>query len=613
MKLKKLFRAISQKEIALDEENRTLEFPFSSEVPVERHFGNEILSHDSKAVKLERLNNSANLLFNHNPDMVIGVVEKAWITPEKRGMAKVRFSKNPKADEVFKDVKDGILRNVSFGYQINEMDLTKKSETGLNDYTATDWMPFEVSVVTIPADYSVGFGRSDEDEEKEVKVNETFNEETKNEEIIMSEQETKIEQPKVNVEAIASEARDAERSRIAEVSALGEKFGHKDLARQLIEGGKSIDVARAAFLEKMTEQKQVPVTGTEGDIGLKDKEIKEFSFVKALNAMANPNDRRAQEAAKFEREVSEAASKKLGKECRGFYVPNEVLRFKRDLSVGTASAGGNLVGTQYLSGSFIDLLRNKMILNAAGITVLSGLTQNVTIGKQTGGATAYMVGEGSAPTESQLTVGQVGLSAKTLAAFTDFSRKLLIQGSPDVEMLVKNDLTMAAGLKLDALGLYGLGSSNEPTGVKATSGINSVNFGADAPTWPDIVQMETEVAVDNADVAAMKYLVNARGRGVLKTALKDTSTANFIWEKDNTVNGYAALTSNQIATPSGSAHDYWFGNWSDLVLGLFGGLDLLADPYSGSSTGTIRVTAFQEIDFAVRNPVSFCYGNNTAL
>lgn len=613
MKLKKLFRAISQKEIALDEENRTLEFPFSSEVPVERYFGNEILSHDSNAVKLERLNNSANLLFNHNPDMVIGVVEKAWITPDKRGMAKVRFSKNPKADEVFKDVKDGILRNVSFGYQINEMDLTKKSENGLNDYTATDWMPFEVSVVTIPADYSVGFGRSDEDEEKEVKVNDAFNKERKNEEIIMSEKETMIEQPKVNVEAIASEARDAERSRIAEVSALGEKFGHKDLARQLIEGGKSIEMARAAFLEKMSEQKQVPVTGTEGDIGLKEKEINEFSFVRAINAMANPTDRKAQEDAKFEREVSEAASKKLGKQSRGIYIPNEILRNKRDLSVGTASAGGNLVGTQYLSGSFIELLRNKMILSEAGMTVLSGLTQNVAIPKQSGGATAYMVAEGSAPTESQQTVGQVTLSAKTMGAFTDFSRKLLIQASPDVEQLVKNDLIKVMALKMDALGLYGLGSSNEPTGVKATSGINSVNFGADAPTWAEIVQMETEVAVDNADIGAMKYLVNARGRGVLKTTLKDTSTANFIWEKDNTVNGYAALTSNQIATPSGSAHDYWYGNWSDLVLGLFAGLDLLADPYTGSSTATIRVTAFQELDFAVRNAVSFCYGNNTAL
>ena len=613
MKLKKLFRTISEKEIVLNDEERTLEFPFSSEKPVERYFGNEILSHELSHVNLERLNSAAPLLFNHDPDVVIGVVEKAWVASDRRAMAKVRFSKNPKAQEVYQDVKDGILKNVSFGYQINEMDLVKKNENGINDYKATDWMGYEVSVVSIPADYSVGIGRDAENIENEVKVNNAFNEEQKNEEIIMSEKETMPEQPKVNVEAIASEARDAERSRIAEVSALGEKFGFRDLARQLIEGGKSIDVARAAFLEKMTDKKQVPVTGTEGDIGLKEKEINEFSFVRAINAMANPSDRAAQEAAKFEREVSDAAAKKLGKQSRGIYIPNEVLRFKRDLSVGTASAGGNLVGTQYLGGSFIDLLRNKMILSEAGMTVLSGLTQNVAIPKQSGGATAYMVAEGSAPTESQMTVGQVTLSAKTMAAYTDFSRKLMIQASPDVEQLVKNDLIKVMGLKLDYLGLYGSGSSNEPTGVKATSGINSVNFGADAPTWSEIVQMETEVAVDNADIGAMKYLVNARGRGVLKTALKDTSTANFIWEKDNSVNGYAALTSNQIATPSGSAHDYWFANWSDLVLGLFGGLDLLADPYTGSSTATIRVTAFQEIDFGVRNAVSFCYGNNTAL
>ncbi len=247
MKLKKLFRTISEKEIVLNDEERTLEFPFSSEKPVERYFGNEILSHDQAHVNLERLNSAAPLLFNHNPDLVIGVVEKAWVASDRRAMAKVRFSKNAKAQEVYQDVKDGILKNVSFGYQINEMDLVKKNDNGINDYKATDWMGYEVSVVSIPADFSVGIGREAENIENEVKVNETFNEEPKNEEIIMSEKETMIEQP-VNVEAIASEARDAERSRIAEVSALGEKFGHKDLARQLIEGGKSIEMARAAFL-----------------------------------------------------------------------------------------------------------------------------------------------------------------------------------------------------------------------------------------------------------------------------------------------------------------------------------------------------------------------------
>jgi HK97 family phage major capsid protein len=328
--------------------------------------------------------------------------------------------------------------------------------------------------------------------------------------------------------------------------------------------------------------------------------------------MANPQDRKLQEAAKFEYEVSEAAAKKAGKSSRGIYIPNEVLRHsRRDLVVGTASAGGNLVATDLLGGSFIELLRNKLVLADAGMTVLSGLQGNVAIPKQTGGATAYMVAENAAPTESAPTFGQVTMSPKTLAAYVDFSRKLIVQSNMDIEAMVRGDLIKVAGLKIDYLGLYGSGSSNEPTGVKATAGINSVNFAAAAPTYAEIVQMESLISADNADVASMAYLVNAAGRGVLKGVDKASGAAQFVWEPGNTVNGYKALVSNQVATPSDP--DYWLGNWSDLVLGLWGGLDLMADPYTGSKEGTVRVTIFQELDFGVRHAESFCYGNNAAL
>lgn len=623
MKLKKLFRALKGPEIKIDEESRSIEFSFSSEKPVERYFGKEVLSHNAQSVNLERLNGGANVLFNHNWDMVVGVVEKAWINNEdKRGYARVRFSKNPKAEEILNDVKDGILKNVSFGYVVEEMQLSKKSDQDGEEYTATKWEPYEISLVSVPADSSVGIGRSmmygtrnDLDEEYEVTVdNSLFNEQTQEEqgdekEINMSEKETL--KPEIDTAAIAAEARETERSRIAEISALGERFGHRDLAKQLIEGSKSVEEARSAYLEKM-EIKQKPVSGTETDIGLSDKEKQSFSFLRAINAMANPQDRKLQEAAKFEFEVSEAASKKAGKSSRGMYVPNEVLRFsRRDLVVGTASAGGNLVATDLLNGSFIDLLRNKLVLGEAGMTVLSGLSGNVAIPKQTGGATAYMVAENAAPTESAQTFGQVTMSPKTLAAYVDFSRKLTVQSSMDIEAMVRNDLVKVAALKMDYLGLYGSGSSNEPSGVKVTTGVNAVNFGAAAPTYAEIVAMETAIAADNADVAQMAYLVNAAGRGVLKGVDKASGAAQFVWEPGNTVNGYKALVSNQVATPSDP--DYWFGNWSDLVLGLWGGLDLMADPYTGSKEGTVRVTIFQELDFGVRHGESFCYGNNAAI
>ena len=105
-------------------------------------------------------------------------------------------------------------------------------------------------------------------------------------------------------------------------------------------------------------------------------------------------------------------------------------------------------------------------------------------------------------------------------------------------------------------------------------------------------------------VAPLWQYVNPAQRGALKTTEKATNTAQFVWEPGNTVNGYRTETSNQV-----TAGDVFFGNFADLLIGMWAGLDLMVDPYSGSTAGTVRVVALQDIDIAVRNAVSFCYGD----
>jgi HK97 family phage major capsid protein len=618
MKLKKMFRAMSASAVKLDVEKRTAEFSFSSEYPVERWFGKEILKHSPDAADMSRLNDGGALLWNHNSDVQIGVVERAMIEGGK-GVCAVRFSKNQKAEEVMQDIADNICRNVSFGYQVNEMVRDNPGSTDEPQYTATKWMPYEISFAPVPADPTVGIGRSDEGIEREVKI--------------LGETESRSLQPKTGVvkmelteeqkkaaadqrEADRKEAVTAERSRISAIEALGKRLGQSDLARQLVDGGKSIEEARSAFLEKVG-QSQTPVNGNEAIVGLTDREISKFSFLRAMHAMANPTDRAAQEAAKFEREVSEAAIKKTGKAARGFLIPVDVLRAenRRDLTVGSATAGGDLVATNLLSGSFIELLRKKMVLSRLGAQSLNGLVGNIAIPKMTGAATAYWVGENTAPTEGAQTVGQVAMSPKSLAAFTDISRKLLLQSSIDVENMVKQDLATIVALEVDRVGLYGSGSGSQPSGLRLASGLNTTDFAGSDPTFAEIVDMEAQVAADNADVGTMAYAVNALGRGKLKVTEKSASgtTGNFIWERDNTVNGYRAEVSNQIDKLSTADQDYWFGNWNDLILGFWSGLDLLVDPYTGSSAGTVRVVAFQDMDVAVRHGESFCYGNKTIV
>ena len=566
-------------------EDRTYEFPFSSEYPVARYFGNEILSHDVKAADLSRLNDGAPLLFNHNPDKVIGVVERAYIDGKKRrGYARVRFSRNPFAQEVLSDVKDGVLRNVSFGYSIDKME-----ERGSGDFVATAWSPYEVSVVSVPADPGVGIGRSLEAEQAASAAP-------------TPDPIPAMENTTPDLAVVRAEAAEAERSRIAGISALCDKHNMADLGRQLIESGRSIDEARAAVLDNL-DIKQEPVNMSAAEIGLTEKESRSFSFLRAINYLANPTDRAAREAAAFEIEASEAAASKLGRQSRGITIPQDVLR--RDLNVGAATAGGNLVATELDAGSFIDLLRNASALDQAGATVLTGLTGNVAIPRQSGAGTAYWVAESGAPTESQQTVDQVSLTPKTVAAFTDYSRRLMIQSSIDVENMVRSDLARVLALKIDLAGLYGTGSNGEPLGLKLTTGIGTEDFAADTPTFAEVVALESDVATANALLGSPVYLMNAAMRGGLKTKAKDAGSGLFVME-GNEVNGYQGVLSNQVASG-----DLWFGNFADLIIGYFSGLDLMVDPYTNSTSGTVRVVAMQDVDIAVRHPESFSRGNNT--
>ena len=566
--------------------DRTYEFPFSSEFPVARYFGNEILSHDEEAANLSRLNDGAPLLFNHNPDKVIGVVERAYIDGKRRrGYARVRFSRNAFAQEILSDVKDGVLRNVSFGYSIDKME-----ERGSGDYVATAWSPYEISVVSVPADPGVGIGRS-------------FEADTPAASAAPSPDPIPLmETATPDLAVVQAEAAQAERARISDITALCDKHGMADLGRQLVESGRSIDEARAAVLDKLNIHQET-VTMQAADLGLSEKESRSFSFLRAINFLANPTDRAAREAAAFEIEASEAAAAKLGRQSRGITIPQDVLR--RDLTVGAATAGGNLVATELDAGSFIDLLRNASALDQAGATVLTGLTGNVAIPRQSGAGTAYWVAESGSPTESQQTVDQVSLTPKTVAAYTDYSRRLMLQSSIDVENMVRNDLARVLALKIDLAGLYGTGSNGEPLGLKLTTGIGTENFAAAIPTFAEVVALESDVATANALLGSPVYLMNAAMRGGLKTKSKDTGSGLFVME-GNEVNGYRGVLSNQV-----ESGDLWFGNFADLIIGYFSGLDLMVDPYTHSTSGTVRVVAMQDVDIAVRHPESFSRGNDS--
>jgi len=424
--------------------------------------------------------------------------------------------------------------------------------------------------------------------------------------------------PAVDQEQIRTETRGQEVLRIKEITALGRMHGLETEADKAIDDNKTLDQFRAFVLEELGKRGLKPVETPDASIGLTEKETKSFSFLRALRALANPTDRRAQEEARFEFEASEAVAKVLQRTAQGVMVPLEVMR--RDLTVGTATAGGNLVATNLLAGSFIDLLRNAMAVNRMGATVLTGLVGDIAIPRQTGGATAYWVAESGDPTESGAAFDQVGMIPKTVGAFTDISRKLLKQSSVDIENLVRRDLAAVLSLAIDAASLTGTGDGdNMPLGILGTTGIGAVVGGDNgaAPTWANIVALWSQVAQDNAAFGSLGFLTNTSVIGKLLTTEKATNTAQFVCRDFPDSMGMTNLAgarcgvSNQVPSnlTKGSASEVCsaiiYGNWADLILGLWGTLDLTVDPYSLGTQGAVRVIALQDVDTAVRHPESF--------
>ena len=574
----------------IDEDTRRVRIGVSSESEVERSFGLEVLSHRAEDIDMSFIKSgTAPLLNNHNMDEQIGVIEEFRLDEAaKRTVAVVRFGRSALAQEVFQDVVDGIKQNISVGYRINKLEQSYNDKIG--EHYRASWVPYEASLVSIPADTDtskVGVGRSKSNNIPNTKVK------------IMEN-----EKQEINLDEVRSQSADEARKEFAknskEILDLAAKHNKRDLGNQAIQDQLSVDEFRGQLLETISND--VPLE-TPNEIGLSKTETQRFSVMRAINAMANPTDRKAQEAARFEMECSEAAQEAYGRTAQGVMLPAEVMANwnQRDMSAGS---DGDLIGEDYRGQDFIDVLRNNSAVMPLA-TNLNGLSGDVKIPKKTAASTAsFISSEGGAAGESEMTIGNIGLSPKTLGAFTDVTRQLIIQSSLDVENLIRQDLAASMAVAIDDACLEGDGNNGKPTGITNTTGINTVSLtSAAAPTWAEMVSLESAISADNALLGRLSYIVNPTNYGTLKSTSKDTGSGIFIAD-GNGMNGYPIVSSNQL-----TANNYVFGNFSDLLIGFFAGLDLIVDPYTSSSSGTVRVVALQSVDAAVRNPVSFVVGS----
>lgn len=601
----------------IDKEKRTVDLAFSSETPVERYFGSEVLAHDKGSVRLARFNDGANLLFNHNMDDVVGVIEpgSARIDKDRVGRATVRFAKTARGDEVMGLVDDQILRKTSVRYQIHKIEERVKT----NEVRVTDWEPLELSIVTIPADASVGVGRAAHDEEIEVEVVKTEtsdpaadaanNPPAKTAEIRSITMTTDVKDPPAQAEGKQStEQLEASRKQaiinLCRANKLDERF-----ERNWIANGTSLEVVSDEILKVMVERGKV-TEAAPSFLGMEQKDVKNWSLFRAVNAIVSGN----WEKAGLELAASKAVQDKTGKapeNARGILVPLDVLvrqmpmeairqAMQRDLTAAVPSAGGYLVSTE--NRGFVDVLRNASVCYAMGATRLAGLQGNIQIPKRTAGATGYWLAtEGSPITESGQTFGQIAMTPKTCGAYNEVSRQLLLQSDPSVEGLVMSGLALDVGTAVDLAGISGSGNAGQPLGLTNTANIGSVT--GTSIDYAKIVEFQTDVATANALDGNLGYVTTPAVAGLLKARVKYANTASPIWEGRlgrGQVDGYPAMSSNQMASAT-----MIYGDWSQMVIGEWGVLEVAVNQQANFQAAIIGIRALYSVDIAIRIPTAF--------
>jgi HK97 family phage major capsid protein len=579
------FRTVALERASLNEETRSIELAFSSEAPVERSWGIEVLGHAEGEMDQAWIGGgTAPLLLDHNPREQVGVVEGVTLGEDRKARAVVRFGRSARAEEVMRDVADGIRTNVSVGYELLDIreEPAKKGEP--QTYRAVRWRPLEVSLVSIPADMTVGVGR-------EAPASVLPQPKT---------QESAGMEPEVK-EAPAARAIDdgAEARRQKEIMDLATLANVRDMGIEAVLKGDTVELFRGkVLLARQGEAKPLGVAPAQLD--MTPKEVARYSVFRAMKAAAENDWSEAGLEMEAHKELAKRFNGQRGK--RSFFVPLDIQ--KRDLSAVTASAGGRLVATDNMS--FIDILRARSVAMRMGATSMSGLVGNVTVPTQTGAATAaWLANETAAASESDQTFGQMALSPKNVAAYTEISRQLMLQSSPSAEMIVMNDLGAVVALAVDSAAINGSGASGQPLGIVNTAGIGSVT--GTTLAYSGVLEFQTDVLAANALVnpASAGYVSTPAVAALLAGRSRFTNTDTPLWQGnllDGNVAGFRAMTSTQIA-----ASRMLFGDFSQLVIGEWGALELDVNPYANFPAGITGVRAFYTVDIGVRYAAAFSY------
>lgn len=617
-------------------ENRTITFPCSSEEPYRRYdyrFGGEyveILDHSPSAVRLERFNDGAPFLKDHWREKQIGVVEKGELVG-RRLVATTRFGNSQLALDEEKDVDDGIRQKVSVGYIVHEMRLDVEHDDGPDEYRVTDWEPLETSTVAIPADSSVGIGRSEAEaayQHHRTRVigcpRGAARERESGGNSMATATTTTRRKPDGQDQVDELNSRSAvelERDRCLEIKAIGDRFDCRAEAEDAIRAGTSSAAFRARVWERQPEGGPLDAgathPGQRSTLGLfHGRDLEGFSLTSWLRRAA---DGKGNEKS-LETEVSDHLEKETGQEIMAagtLLLPDEwfaPLVAKRDIEYGGTASGTAAVGTNLLSGNFVEALRNKAMVLMLGARMLTGLVGNVSVPRQAAAGQFTWLAEGDSVVRNELSLDAIALSPKTVAGAQLATRRMFLQSTPSIDGLIRADLVNGMAVEIDRVAINGGLVANEPNGILQLTPSSVVYDATTGLTErASLMALVTAVADLNADNSSQGFLTSPSMRGRLKSTPVNTNAERFIWEDERSADfgnllGWRAAVTNNVPKDLGVGNDEHltvFGSWDELLIGAWGVPAVQLDPFSAGDQGALIMRLFHDIDLGVRHTEAF--------
>lgn len=639
-------------------------FSVSSEEPVRRWFGNEVLSHDKSAVRTGRLDAGSVMgLLNHTQRY--GRVD-GYSLKDGKLIVEGPFSRTEFGQQVRQDYDDGILVNTSVGYRTHKIMPVDKdgaeipvdkygdpldSDAVIDRCEVRDWEPFDAGLVDVPADYTVGEGRSDTSTEFfPVEVGTI----SRRSESPVPAPPEPAPQPAPPVQekrtmaetAVGPSADQLEIARRNDIMAVAtdldfRKYVSIDEAQKAIADNTPADRFRDVVARKIVSANDASKVGTAGDNLFTEMDKSDqrrfsvFRLVRSLVNHARPGTFSATACdAKLEREFSDELKKRLKISTEGPLIPNGFSRAMGSQTIASAASQlgvtgeGAAVGT-YTRPEVIELLRNRPRVEQLGARRMGGLQGVVRLPRQSAAGTAQWVGEGAAVTPGDLAMDFISITPHRISAQTAWTIELLSETSPDVEGLARADQDCIIQRALDLAAISGPTGGASPVGLMNITGLTllspsgtAFSDGGKPLTWADILAFESTAAAANADVATSAFLFTPEVRSQLKGTLKAaTGLAGFIWNdgpKDpmgidtEGPAGYRAAVTNQLiktGTKSGVTgsilHNAIFGDWGQLVVADWGAQEVIVDPYTQAASGAVVVTQRALYDIAIRHIAAF--------